>query len=310
MHRSPNKTRRWIIVAIAAVVALLVGGLSYGLAATSGTASASCGAVNTTTGTAPCTGTWSVNVPVPITTKTVTQTVTASPPPVQQPVGDPLGKTWTKVFGDEFNAGAIDTTRWVALNGWGNNNVTSNSKNCTEGSYYLHLNLPGDGTGCDLRSATSPYGSGANAHNFNVGDYLEARIYFPGPGTSATSTLYNWPAFWAYDGSGNWNAGENDIAEALNHMEYNYSSTKSGDLPSFTVPGNWGNSWHVYGLYRTATQTKVYYDGVLKGTFAVNDNGGPEAIMFTSGKSDACCGAPQLYGSGATVKVDWIRDWH
>jgi hypothetical protein len=144
-------------------------------------------------------------------------------PPGLQPVGDPLGRLWTPSLDDEFNGSAIDTSKWVALNGWGNNNVTSNAKNCTESGGNLVLALPGDGTGCDLYSSKH-YGAGSNAHDLLVGDYLEARVYFPGPGTAPTSTLYNWPAFWAYDGSGNWLAGENDVAEALNWMEYNYSS--------------------------------------------------------------------------------------
>ena len=114
---------------------------------------------------------------------------------------------------------------------------------------------------------------------------------------------YNWPAFWAYDGSGNWLAGENDVAEALNWMEYNYSSDQSSGKLKPT--GLWGNSWHVYGVYRSATSVQVFYDGVLMGTLATNDNGGPESIMFTSGKTNTCCGAPTAYGSTGNVLVDW-----
>jgi beta-glucanase (GH16 family) len=228
-------------------------------------------------------------------------------PPVTQPVGDPLGRTWTAVLDDEFNGTSIDTSRWVALNGWGNNNVTSNAKNCTESGGNLVLALPGDGTGCDLYSSKN-YGAGANAHDLLVGDYLEARIWFPGPGTAPTSELDNWPAFWTYDGSGNWLSGENDIAEALGHMEYNYHATSSNG--NLNPPGNWGNSWHVYGIYRAATQVQVFYDGVLVGTQPTTDNGGPEAIMFTSGKTNACCGAPAVYGPAGNVLVDWVREWN
>jgi hypothetical protein len=223
-----------------------------------------------------------------------------------QPVGDPLGRTWTEVFDDEFNGTSIDTSKWVALNGWGNNNVTSSAKNCTESGGDLILALPGDGTGCDLYSSKK-YGAGANAHDLLVGDYLEARIWFPGPGSSPTATLDNWPAFWAYDGSGNWLAGENDIAEALGKMEFNYHGSGSGHVyPS----GNWGNSWHVYGIYRAATQDQVFYDGVLIGTVATSDNGGPESIMFTSGQTNVCCGAPAVYGPAGNVLVDWVREWN
>ena len=226
-----------------------------------------------------------------------------------QPVGDPLGRNWTAIFDDEFNGTSIDASRWVGLNGWSNNNVTSNAKNCTESGGNLILALPGDGTGCDLYSSTT-YGAGANAHSLLVGDYLEARIWFPGPGSSPTSTIDNWPAFWAYDGSGNWNAGENDIAEALGSMEYNYHGSSGCRNINLRPPGNWGNSWHVYGVYRTATQVQVFYDGVLVGTQTTCDNGGPEPIMFTSGASNACCGAPSVYGAAANVLVDWVREWN
>jgi hypothetical protein len=315
--------KRILLIPLGAVAGMGAASLvGYAVADTTGVASASCGAVRAD-GTAPCTGQFSVNVPVPTQTVTTTTTVTVTPagttppppPPTttpppggSQPVGDPLGRTWTNVLDDEFNGTSIDTSKWVALNGWGNNNVTSNAKNCSVSGGNLILALPGDGTGCDLYSSQH-YGAGANAHDLLVGDYLEARIYFPGPGSSPTSTLYNWPAFWGYDGSGNWNAGENDIAEALNHMEYNYSASGGGsgtDSPA----GNWGNSWHVYGIYRSATQVQVFYDGVKVFTQNTTDNGGPESIMFTSGKTDSCCGAPTAYGSAGNVLVDWVRDWH
>jgi hypothetical protein len=226
--------------------------------------------------------------PTATPTPTPAPTPTPTPAPGGGPVGDPLGRAWTGVLDDEFNGTAIDTSKWVALNGWGNNNVTSNAKNCTEGGGNLILALPGDGTGCDLFSSKN-FGAGANSHDLLVGEYIEARIWFPGPGTAPTSTLYNWPAFWTYDGSSNWLAGENDIAEPLGTMSYNYHSTTSDQ--NVTPPGLWGNSWHVYGIYRGATQVQVFYDGVLVATVPI------------------CCGAPSAYGAAGNVLVDWMRDW-
>jgi hypothetical protein len=226
-----------------------------------------------------------------------------------QPVGDPLGREWTAVLDDEFNGRSIDTRKWVALTGWRNNNETSNPKNCIEsGSGDLILALSGDGTGCDLYSSKR-YGAGANAHDLLVGDYVEARIWFPGPGSSPTSTIYNWPAFWAYDGSGNWKAGEIDIAESFGHMEANYHGTSAG-MNVARPPGNWANSWHVYGVYRGARRDQIFYDGTLVGTVATSDDGGPQSIMFTSGKTNACCGAPSVTGPAANVLVDWVREWN
>ena len=114
----------------------------------------------------------------PSTSSTPPPPPSSTSPPGLQPVGDPLGRVWTPSLDDEFNGTAIDTSKWVALNGWGNNNVTSNAKNCTESGGNLVLALPGDGTGCDLYSSKH-YGAGSNAHDLLVGDYLEARIYFP-----------------------------------------------------------------------------------------------------------------------------------
>jgi hypothetical protein len=254
----------------------------------------------------------STNPPPTITTSLPPPTsppVSTSPPPPLQPVGDPLGRVWTPVMSDEFNGTSIDRSKWAPLSTWRNNNVLSQPKNCIEnGSGTLILALPGDGTGCDLYSGKSE-GAGANAHDLQVGEYLEARIFFPGPGSAPTSQLYNWPAFWTFDEVAGQTAGENDIAEALNHMEYNYSATGGSD-GTFSPSGLWGNSWHVYGIYRSATQVLVFYDGVRIYTQATHDNGGPESIMFTSGYTDACCGAPTAYSPTGNVLVDWVRDWH
>ena len=223
-----------------------------------------------------------------------------------QPFGNPLGRTWSQVFNEDFNGTTLDTSKWVYLDGWGNNNVTMNRKNCSFSGGNLVLALPGDGTGCQVSTIKS-YGAGVNARELQVGDYVEGRIWFPGPGTAPTSTIYNWPAFWAYDGSGNWDAAENDIAEAINTMQYHYHSTKlKGDLyPS----GQWGNSWHVYAIYRQQNQVQVFWDGALKGIVPTNDNGGPEGLIINSGKKLACCGAPEMYGPAANVLVDWVRIW-
>jgi hypothetical protein len=215
---------------------------------------------------------------------------------------------WTEVFNDEFNGTSVNTSKWVALNGWKNNNVTSSAKNCTERGGNLVLALPGNGTGCDLYSSRK-YGAGASAHALLVGDYLEARIWFPGRGTTPTSTCDNWPAFWAYDGSGNWLAGENDIAEGFGHMEVNYHSTTANATVA-SPPGRWCNSWHVYGIYRATKQIQAFYDGVRVATYSTSDNGGPQPIMFTSGASASCCGAPTLTSPAGNVRVDWVREWN
>jgi hypothetical protein len=48
---------------------------------------------------------------------------------------------------------------------------------------------------------------------------------------------------------------------------------------------------------------------VLVGSVNTSDDGGLQSIMFTSGVSEACCGAPQVYGAAGNVLVDWVREW-
>ena len=108
----------------------------------------------------------------------------SSPPssPGSQPMGDPQGKTWTLAFDDEFNGTSIDTTKWDVFNGvHPNNDVTSAAADCSESGGYLHLDVPGNGTGCNISSAWQPYTgapTGANAWELAIGDYVEARVWF------------------------------------------------------------------------------------------------------------------------------------
>jgi hypothetical protein len=211
-----------------------------------------------------------------------------------QPVGDPLGKSWTLVFDDEFNGTAVDTSKW-ALTAFSNNNVTSTPWDCRESGGHLTMDLPGNGTGCDMSSTT---------YALSVGDYVEARIYFPGPGTLPTPTIYNWPGFWA--ASRNWPAsGEIDIAEGLNNLTINYHSPL-GAHNTGSPPGNWGNSWHVYGVYRAATQDQVYWDGKLVRTIITSDNGQPELIRLNIGTR---VNRILQTGPAGDVLVDWVRAW-
>ena len=245
-----------------------------------------------------------------LTTSSSSSTSTTTSPTSTQPVGDPLGRTWTQIFDDEFNGTSIDTSRWAKLT-WGLNNVTGTPADCTESGGYAVLALPGNGTGCDLASAPG-YGAGANGYTLPIGGYVEARVWFPGPGSTPTSTIDNWPAVWALGvnpgGSGE-PGGEIDFAEALGHLQINYHSS-TANVAVATPAGNWGNSWHVYGVYRGATEDQVFWDGTLVGTVATADNGAPETIILTSGSANACCGAPVQTGAAGNVLVDWVRAWN
>jgi hypothetical protein len=220
--------------------------------------------------------------------------------PRLQPVGDPLGKRWQLVFRDEFNGTSVDRRKWRT--GFNNNNVTTRRKDCLERGGNLILYLPGDGTGCNLSSVANK--AGATGYALPIGGYVEARVRFPGRGTLPTSVLFNWCGFWT--AGRDWpGAGEIDIAETLGRLTVNYHSPE-GAINTGSPHGAWGNSWHVYGAYRGATQVRVYWDGKLVRTINTSDNGKPQPIRFNNGWRK---GSITRTGPAGDVLVDWVRAW-
>ena len=217
-----------------------------------------------------------------------------------QPETDaPVGVTgsWTRTFGDDFDGTALDTSRWVALEGYNTNGVTTHARNVSVSEGNLVLTLESSSSGAEVDSA--PYdGAGENGYLLPVGSFTEARINFPGNG----STIYNWPAWWA---SGpRWPAaGEHDIAEGLGSLTVNYHSP-SGAQNQGTVSGTWSNAFHTYGLHRKADSADVYWDGKLVKSYRTDDNGAPEALLLNVGR-----GRNAVYGTASQVKVDYVRAW-
>jgi hypothetical protein len=211
----------------------------------------------------------------------------------------PLGVpgTWTLVFDDEFNGTSLDTSKWGALNGDHMNNVTTYASNVAVSGGNLILTLASSSSGAAVCSGPD-CGAGSGAYLLPVGSYAEARILFPGNG----STIYNWPAWWASGPS--WpDAGENDIAEGLGTLTVNYHSP-TGAHNHGTIPGVWSNAFHVYGLYRKASSSDVYYDGKLVMSYATDDNGLPEDLLVNVG-----AGNQAVYGAGSQVLVEYVRAW-
>jgi hypothetical protein len=235
------------------------------------------------------------------------QSFAVSEAPLQvQPVGDPLGRTWSLKFDGEFTGTSLDTSRWVALNGWHDNNVTSTPNDCSVSGGHLVLSLPGDGTGCQVSSAPRD-GAGSNGYVLPVGGYVEFHAYLPGAGSGPTdSGCYNWPTLWTP--GPNWPAaGETDVAEVLGgSVTVNYHSP-SGAHNAGSPSGLWCNSWHTYGEYRGEHEVQVYYDGVLVRTIPTDDNGEPQSIWLTSGDNS---GGPIQYGPAGNVLVAYVRAWN
>jgi hypothetical protein len=233
--------------------------------------------------------------PPPAGTASTTTAAAGTPTP-----GGLTGK-WSLVFQDEFNGTSLDRTKWAALNNWRMNNVTAYASNVAVANGNLVLTLASSTSGAFVSSASWD-GAGTNSYSFPVGDYTEARVYFPG---SATQPIYNWPAWWT---SGpNWPAaGEHDVAEGLGgQLTVNYHSP-SGAHNQGAVPGQWSNGFHTYGVHRLATRAEVYWDGVLVKSYPTDDNGAAEALLLNVGASTS---RAAVTGAAGQVRVDYVRAW-
>lgn len=235
--------------------------------------------------------------PTPSVSPSPTPSPSASPSP--SPSVGPAGVpgSWSAVWGDEFDGSAL-TSRWVALDGYKTNNVTTRAANVAVSGGQLVLTRSNATTGAEVDSAR--YDGAAQGYELQVGDYVEARVLFPGNG----SDLYNWPAWWT---SGpNWPAaGEHDIAEVLGgDLTVNYHSS-SGSHNQGAVAGYWGDAFHTYGVHRKATSADVYWDGRLVKSYATDDNGQGQALLINVGSGSG----PDVYGAAGAVKVDWVRAW-
>jgi chitodextrinase len=209
----------------------------------------------------------------------------------------PLGKpgNWTLSFDDEFSGTAVDRTKWSPyIDGWRCNNVTVYNRNVSVSGGNAVLKLVSTTEGAAL--ASKPWDGSYTGYTLPVGSFTEARINFPGSGT----TIWNWPAWWTSGPS--WPAaGENDIAEGLGTMTVNYHSP-SGAHNQGTIPGVWSNAFHVYGLYRGAGFAEVYYDGVLVKRYPTDDNGNGQALIVNIGSGHTAQVPSQLL-------VDYVRAW-
>ncbi|GAB5078272.1 glycoside hydrolase family 16 protein [Arthrobacter sp. AD-310] len=215
------------------------------------------------------------------------------------PTGVPGG--WVMTFNDEFNGSSLDTTKWSDC--WFSptcgemNKVSTSPSNVAIKDGNLALTLASSTSGALVSS--NPKGGAGSGYQFTTG-YVEARIKFPGDANG----LYNWPAFWSTGQS--WpTTGENDIAEVLKaKMTVNYHSG-SGTHNQGTVPGDWANQFHTFGLHRTATSSDVYFDGVKVKSYPTDDGNAPQYIVLNVGAAST----NPVYGPASEVQVDYVRAW-
>lgn len=235
---------------------------------------------------------WSPTAPAsPTTAPGATAPATADAEPSWSP-----GAHDTLVFSSTFNT--LNTRQWATswFGGGSMNNVSTPASNVSVSGGDLVLTLSSPGTGALVNTDPSQVSGGG--FQFGDGYSVEARIFFPGSG----NTWYNWPGFWA-DGQDWPSDGEIDIAEGLGNATSNYHSSAGADN-SGILPGSWGGGWHTYGVDREAGKNLIYWDGKLVRSYATNDGGAPEYLIFNVGSSGNA-----VTGATGAMKVQWVRAW-
>lgn len=220
---------------------------------------------------------------------------------VPTPNGPP--GSWALVFQDEFTGTALDTTKWYST--WFNvggkmNNVHTAASNVTVSHGVARLQLSSNTTGALIH--TYPYN---NSGRFaaRVGDYVEARLWFPGNGTA----IYNWSAWWINSTDEYPAGGEHDVAEVLaGKVKVVYHDKDKKGLPSLAPPGYWGNKWHTFGVHRKTESADVYWDGNIVRSYQTNDDGRPLDLILNIGVRD---GSPTKLGEEGAMRIDYVRAW-
>lgn len=177
------------------------------------------------------------------------------------------------------------------------NNVGTYSSNVSVHGGSAWLQLSSESSGALIHTGYKP-----GHYQFPVGSYIEARIYFPGSGTS----IYNWPAFWVNSTEEYPASGEHDIAEGLEEMTVNYHSP-SGAQNQGVVPGVWSNAYHTYGLYRGSNSARAYYNGQLVKQYPTSDDGRDLDVIFNIGVPNH--NRPTHIGSQYAIGIDYVRAW-
>lgn len=247
----------------------------------------------------------------PPTTPPVTPPVTTSPVP--------LGATgsWTCYLDEEFTGTSLNGSIWNPwwYQGGSVNNVKTSPSNVSVNNGLLTLTLSNATTGAAISSKPkNPSNTG-----FAIGGecFWEAKVLYPGNG----SNLYNWNAFWVLRDNNTASdiSIEIDIAETDGwsgppnasgaHMNFNYihgyPNTQQQQFFYGKPPNGYlGDTWHTYGLHRTATALTLYLGGVAQYTIptVAGDQGKPQYCIFNIGVG----GTRQV---PSTMQVDYVRAW-
>jgi beta-glucanase (GH16 family) len=248
--------------------------------------------------------------------------------PDARPVGPP--GDWTKVFSDEFDGSALDSSKWITCYPWAPDGC---SIGYDEAEWYQRQNVSVGGGALDLTAKketvtgwgqTWHYTSGMVSSGpdlqrglppkfaFEYG-YVEARVWVPkGQGL--------WPAVWMLPAERQW-PPELDVFEIIGndtntvHMT-NHWGTEADHRQSnghWTSPDDFAAGWHTIGMNWQPDSIRWYVDGVQRRAPFTNAAAIPDMPMYLimnlavggtwPGYPDATTPFP------STFKVDWVRVW-
>jgi beta-glucanase (GH16 family) len=201
----------------------------------------------------------------------------ADPPP-----GD--GAEWALVWSDEFDCGSTptppDPASWGHERGYVRNeewqHYTDDIRNayCQDGLLHIeaHRQAPGSHPSGRKHGQDGSISSASlisrGRVQFQFG-YLEMR-------GRIDTQLGSWPAFWTLGASGDWpDNGECDIMEYYRQqLLFNVAWWKRGDgrwtarwdsvkLPLDTLPADWTDQFHTWGMEWNAEGVRLYMDDTL-----------------------------------------------
>jgi beta-glucanase (GH16 family) len=228
------------------------------------------------------------------------------------------GGSWSKLWGDEFSGGALNTRLWQPTRSGQNSGSDAPFNREEEAAWFSSGNVAvrhGDLVFTVRRGSKTldgtpyPLNSGLVQSRpeqvIRPGTYVEARIRVPNCGGC-------WPAFWAVPPD-RW-PPEIDVMEYFNtgtqaRPEFNYHApdeSQSGPDEYGLEGTDYRGGYHVYGLYWDGAKAYPYVDGRAYPAVAATDVTTAHSLVLILNLSVKRGNQPP---AGTTMSVDWVRVW-